>query len=502
MKKNKEIDIQKTFYGSSKSAKLYRFSMQITTAISLLAIVGYDNAIPIYIGSPKIYKILEIITIFAFTFDFILKTILAFEKANQKKKPQVRLKIPLFIQKKQASNSKAACIISYFLSAGTIANILAIIPYDYLPYPYRILILIARILKGASFSKSVQELTEGLKEKAFEISIVFVIFFFIIMGSSIVMLIAEGHRNPNIRSIFDAIWWSIVTFTTVGYGDITPITPIGRGVASFLMVMGISGIALLTGIVSSAFTDRILKLKLNTEEIMEKKIEKLSKHFIICGFGRVGKVVAKEMERFKKKFVIIEENPESAREAIENGYLVIIGSATDEEILKKARVKEAQGIALVMDSDADNIYTLITAKDENKNILAVARANSEDSVKKFVKLGAKTISPYQSSGYDISRMLISPKTAELVSIVMQSDTTIEMGEFYITKKSPYAGKKIKETDIRSKYNLIIIAMIGKDKTTKFNPKANDIIEIGSTLICVGTKEDMEKFEQIISQSSF
>ncbi|WP_198014780.1 potassium channel family protein [Hippea sp. KM1] len=497
MDRNKKIDIYKTFYGTSLSAKIYRFSMQIITALSLVAIVGYDNAIPIYIGSPKVYKVIELTTIFAFGFDFIIRTILFLERLNTKNEP-TGLGFPKILTPKNTAASRIRCIIAYAVSPGTLINLLSMVPYGYLPYPYRIAVLIARIFKGASFSKSVQELAEGLKEKTFEISIVFVIFFFVITGSSIVMLIAEGHKNPHIQNLFDAIWWSIVTFTTVGYGDITPITPIGRTIASFLMVMGISGIALLTGIISSAFTDRILKLKLNTEEIMERKIEKLSNHFIICGYGRVGKVVAKEMERFKKPFVVIEENQEAAREAIENGYLVITGSATDEEILKKARVKQAQGIALVMDSDADNIYTLITAKDENKDILAVARANSEDSVKKFVKLGAKTISPYQSSGYDISRMLISPKTAELVSIVMQSDKTIEMGEFYITKDSPYAGKKIKETDIRSRYNLIIIAMVGKDKSTRFNPKAEDIIDVGSTLICVGTKEDMERFEKAIS----
>ena len=102
-----------------------------------------------------------------------------------------------------------------------------------------------------------------------------------------------------------------------------------------------------------------------------------------------------------------------------------------------------------------------------------------------------------SSGYDISRMLISPRTAEFVSIIMQSDKTIEMGEFFISKDSPYANKTIKDTDIRSKYNIIIIAITFQNKETIFNPKADDIIKPKSTLICVGTKEDMEKFEKVI-----
>lgn len=471
----KKINIKETFYEDNRTSTIYRLFMQFICALSLLSIIGYDKAIPIYIGSPFVYKVLEYIAIFFLTFDLVIRNIMIFEEQKTLKD----------------------YFIAYFFSFSTVIDILSIIPYSWIPYPYRVTIAIARVLKGARFSRSAREVMEGLKEKRFEISLVFIMFTFMILASSIILFIVERGRNPEIKSIMDAIWWSIVTFTTVGYGDIIPDTTVGRIVASFLMIMGISGIALLTGIVSSAFTDRIIKMKLSLEEIMEKKIQKLTNHFIICGYGRVGRVVAKEMDRFKKPFVVIEENPETAQEAMNEGYLTIVGSATDEEILKKAKIKEAQGIALVMDSDADNLYALITAKDENKNILAVARANSEESVRKFLRLGAKTISPYQSSGYDISRMLISPRTAEFVSIVMQSDQTIEIGEFYINRNSKYANKKIKDTDIRSKYNIIIIAILTKDKKTIFNPKADDVIEVGSTLICVGKKEDMEKFEKTI-----
>ncbi len=471
------INIREVFYGDSLSASYFNAFMEIVILASIVSILGYDKAIPVNIGSPRIYRLIEIITIFIFIFEMIMRYIMTLEECKK---------------------TKPYSLIKYATSFVTVVDILSVIPYFFFPYPYRIFVLIARILKMIRFNRSIKELGFSIREKAFELSTVFFLFAFVVFTAAIVMFVLEHKVNPEIHNLFDALWWSIVTVTTVGYGDVKPVTPSGKIVASFLMIIGISSIAIITGVITTGFTDRLLKLKLNFGGIMEKKIAKLKNHYIICGYGRVGKIVAKELDKFRKPFVVIEEDAEKVQEAINNNYLVIKGSATEEEVLKHANVKEAKGIALVMDSDADNLYSLITAKDENREILAIARSNTEESIKKFIKLGAKTISPYQSSGYDISRMLISPRTAEFVSIVMQSDKTIEMGEFYISKDSPYMGKRIKDTDIRSKYNIIIIAISKKSQETVFNPKADDIIEEGSTLICVGTKDDMEKFEKVIA----
>ncbi len=471
-----ELKIRETLYSTSITSHYFSSFMEFAVFASIISILGYDSAIPINIGSPKIYKVIERITIAIFLIEMLLRFIMLCSECKRK---------------------KPYSLIKYFTSYTTLLDILSIIPYDVFPYPYRIIILIARLVKIARFSQSIKEMLATIQEKTFELSTVFFIFVFFLFSASIIMFSLERNINPEINTLFDAFWWSIVTVTTVGYGDIKPATNAGRIVASVLMILGISGIAVLTGIITTGFTDRLLKLKLNIGGVMEKKIAKLTNHYIICGYGRVGKIVAKELDRFHKQFVIIESNKDRVHEAVETNYLTITGSATDEEILKKANIKEAAGIALVMDSDADNLYALITAKDENREILAIARANTEDSIKKFIKLGAKTISPYQSSGYDISRMLISPRTAEFVSIIMQSDKTIEMGEFFISKDSPYANKKIKDTNIRSEYNIIIIAITSQNKETIFNPKADDTIKPKSTLICVGTKEDMEKFEKVV-----
>ncbi len=227
------------------------------------------------------------------------------------------------------------------------------------------------------------------------------------------------------------------------------------------------------------------------------KVRKMNKHFIICGYGRMSEVVSKELSDNGKEFVIIEKNEKTYQNAISKGYLAILGDATEEETLKQANIEKAKAIVLLMDSDATNLYTLIIAREENRNLMAIVRADSKESAKKFSKLGAKVISPYQLSAYSISRMLISPAVAEFISVLKSGDEVIEIGEFLIKPGSKYSNRRIKDTDIRSKYNIIVIKIVLPNKTYIFNPKAEDIIPENSIIVCVGEKENMEKFERNI-----
>ncbi len=374
---------------------------------------------------------------------------------------------------------------------------ISLIPYSIIPAPFSNIILIARFLKLKRFHRGLNEWFYILKDRFFELSIFFFTFVLFIIISSILILMAEHSINPQFRNIWDALWWSIVTITTVGYGDIYPITPAGKVIAAFIMITGISSIAILTSIVSTAFINRLIRIKMNTEEVIMNKVRKMNKHFIICGYGRMSEVVSKELSDNGKEFVIIEKNEKTYQNAISKGYLAILGDATEEETLKQANIEKAKAIVLLMDSDATNLYTLIIAREENRNLMAIVRADSKESAKKFSKLGAKVISPYQLSAYSISRMLISPAVAEFISVLKSGDEVIEIGEFLIKPGSKYSNRRIKDTDIRSKYNIIVIKIVLPNKTYIFNPKAEDIIPENSIIVCVGEKENMEKFERNI-----
>ena len=449
--------------------------MSSVTIISIISTLEYDSAKIVTYKSTLTYEVLESIIVSIFIMEYILK---------------------LSAYLKKLDKITTAAIGKFIITPINIVDALSFIPYFSMPYPYRLVILVARIIKLPRFITGIKTILDGLKESLVGVGVFFIILLFIIFSSSIMIFSLEHKVNPHeFQSITDAIWWSIVTITTVGYGDIYPVSTAGRILASIVMIIGISSIAILTSIFSSSFIDNLLqKLKYNREAAMEKSVDKLNNHFIVCGFGRVGKIVAKRLMENNKDFVIIERVENAIQDAQKQGYLTIYGDATDEEILGKAHIDRAQGIALLMESDAKNLYSLITAKDENRNIFAVARANTEESVKKFKKLGAKTISLYSTSADKISRMLIAPAVADFISITFGDEQDIKMDEYFIKNKSKYAGAKIKDTDIRSKFNIIIIAIVSKTGEYVFNPKADNVIDANSTLICIGRKKDMSIFK--------
>ena len=470
-----KVNLEELFYSGGRTSKLFNIFMSTVTIISIISTLSYDSARIVTYKPTLTYKILESIIISIFIMEYILK---------------------LSIYLKKLDKITAAAVGKFIIKPVNIIDVISFIPYFSISYPQRLTILVARIIKLPRFIPGIKTILDGLKESMVGVGIFFIILFFIIFSSSIMIFSIEHNANPHqFKSMADAVWWSIVTITTVGYGDIYPISTAGRILASIVMIIGISSIAILTSIISSSFTDKLLqKLKYNREAVMEKSINKLKNHFVLCGFGRVGKIVAKQLAEHNKNFVIIERTEDAIQHAQEQGYLTIYGDATNEEILAKAHINRAQGIALLMESDAKNLYSLITAKDENKNIFAVVRTNTEESIKKFKKLGAKTISLYQASAAKISQMLITPAVADFISITFGDDQNIEIGECFIKNRSKYAEKKIKDTDIRSKLNIIIIAIVSKTGEYIFNPKADNIIYADSTLICIGKKKDMSTFK--------
>lgn len=391
-----------------------------------------------------------------------------------------------------------------------LANIVAMIPFYLLPYPYTLLVVLARLLQFGRFSKKIMELFDVLKKSFYELTWFFAIFAFFLFVSSISIYLAESPYNPQFKSIFNAFWWSIVTATTVGYGDIVPITKTGKLIAAFLMIFGIISIAMLTSIITSAFTRKIIESKLNREELMQKTIDSLLNHYIICGFGKITSLVAQHLKANNIDFVIIEKDKDKAQEAMSQGYLTINADAANEKVLAQAGIMRAKGVAILTNSDAENLYILMSAKELNQSIFSIARVNAreneEEAIKRFKRLDATTISPYHTSATRVSRMILAPNAADVLFSIAGAKESIEIDEVRIPQGSIYDGKMIKQTNVRLDYNLMIIALVEEvfnpstkvfERKLKFNPSGNDYIRANTILICVGLSEDLLRFKKDI-----
>lgn len=485
------INLRNIFYTNKVTSYIFSLFMRFVLFASVISIVIYKGAkIFEYNTIKPFFFYIEMFTIIVIIAEFIINHITF--SAVLLKNREFSLKI----------------ILNQALNTLFIANVIAMVPFYLLPYPYVLLIVIARLLLFGRFSKRIMDLLNTVKNSFYELTWFFAVFTFFLFASSISIYMAESPYNPQFKSIFNAFWWSIVTATTVGYGDIVPITYAGRIIASFLMIFGIISIAMLTSIITSAFTRKIIETKLNQEEQVQKVVNELLNHYIICGFGKISTLVAQSLKSNNLDFVIIEKDKDKANEAIAFGYLTIIADAADEEVLMRAGITKAKAIAILTNSDAENLYILMSVKELNKDIAAIARVNAreneEEAIKRFKKIGAQTISPYHTSATRVSRMMLAPNAADVLFSIAGSKEAVEIDEFLILKGSVYEGKMIKETNIRSKYNLMIVALVKEvldgetkqhNRQLRFNPSGDDYIENGMILVCVGLSKDLNSFKK-------
>lgn len=230
---------------------------------------------------------------------------------------------------------------------------------------------------------------------------------------------------------------------------------------------------------------------------MKKEIDSLKNHYIICGFGRVGQQVASELKREGVPFVIVDNNPESVKRCAEEGYLYVQGDASDDDVLKEAGVERVKGLVTATDSDADNVYVTLSAKNLKNDIFVVARANTDSSEQKLYKAGAdRVISPYGIGGRRLASLLLRPTVVEFLDVVMHS-TEIEliMEEVVVHKKSPFAGATMADARVKCMTGANILAIKKKgDSKVIANPSPGVVIESGDRLVVFGTREQLKDLE--------
>lgn len=298
-------------------------------------------------------------------------------------------------------------------------------------------------------------------------------------------------------SAFEAFYMTVVTISTVGFGELHPLSETGRLFTAFLIVSGTGILAYTLGslvqfMVEGKFRD-IIGIKKMTQHI-----EKLNNHYIICGFGRIGKFISNEFSANKLPFVIVEQNQDVCEILKEDGYLYVQGDATIDATLEEAGILNARGIITGVTSDTDNVYITLTARGLNPNLYILARSGEEKTEKKLLRAGAsKVISPYTIGASRMAQAVLRPSVVDFIDIATgYHHLELQIEEIRVGQGSNLAGKTLQDSSIRSTHNIIIVAIRKKNAADMtFNPAANTTIEGGDTLIILGKPEAIENLEK-------
>ncbi len=277
-------------------------------------------------------------------------------------------------------------------------------------------------------------------------------------------------------SWYDSIYFTIVTLTTVGYGDIYPTSPLTKIVASIFIIAGTGTFLLFLGSIVEIFVGEKLE-----EVLAMERIGTINDHVILCGYGRVGKIIAAELREMKRDFIIIEKNEEKVKNIMENfDYYVIQDDARREEVLEKAMIYDSKALITTLAEDADNVFVIITAKALNPKLRVISTAINEDNRDKLRKIGAdEVITPEVVVGKVIARSLTVPS---ITSLFDRLELTSRQDACKLALKPEHAGKKIEDLGID------VLALVRGDKVIqKPNPKL--VLKEGDRIIAVAKKEE-------------
>ncbi|HLG96224.1 MAG TPA: NAD-binding protein [Bryobacteraceae bacterium] len=315
------------------------------------------------------------------------------------------------------------------------------------------------------------------------------------LGGGTLGFVLIEHYPP-----FDAFYMTLITITTVGYQEIRPLSHAGRIFNSFLIAFGVTIMLLAVG----GMTQAIIELELNQyfgKRRTKKMIDSLHDHYIVCGFGRVGRGAAGELKRAGAPFLVMDKNEDRVEWAIKAGMLAVLADATDDQNLKDAGILRAKGLIATLQSDADNLFVILSAKALKPSLLVSARVNSEQSEKKMRLAGAEYVfAPYDMTGNRMAQVMLKPHVFQFIDFTTKSmglDVGIE--QVRVPLGSEFVSKSLLEAKIRKDTGVIVLAIRKADGRMLFNPPAEAAIEAGDHLIVMGEAQNLRHLEQMLTE---
>jgi voltage-gated potassium channel len=299
-------------------------------------------------------------------------------------------------------------------------------------------------------------------------------------------------------TLFDALYMTIITISTVGFAEIKPLTPFGRTITIFIIVSGISMGTYSIGLAVKMLVEGELTRILGRFKL-EKMISELKNHFIICGYGRVGRIICEELSADFIKFVIIENDELVIAKLEARNYLYLQMDATSDEALLRAGIMNAKGIVTAVQSDADNVFISLTAKGLRPDVFILSRASDYKNEEKLIRAGSsRVVSPSFIGGTRMAQMLKRPTVVDFFDIAMMNKHLgLMMEEAEIGPNSNLIGKNLIDSHLRKDYGVIIVAIKKASNEMIFNPLPTEKLDAGDVLVFLGKKEEMGRMRTIL-----
>jgi voltage-gated potassium channel len=317
-----------------------------------------------------------------------------------------------------------------------------------------------------------------------KIIIIAVIFLALLFGGAFGYMILEN------TGFWMGMYLTVITVFTVGYGDIVPIHPAGRVFTVFLVISSVSFVMYTFSKITETMIEGELR-GLFKRRKMNKQISRLRDHYIVCGFGRIGKEICKILQEHHRPFLVIEKDEEESKSLDELQYMRLEGDAADDDVLQSAGIDRAKGLVSVVASDADNLYITLTARGLNPSLYIMARSSGGPGVQtKLKRAGAsKVISPYSIGARRMAHLIVRPTVSDFIDLTMRAgELDLMMEELKVSEASHLNGKNLIESEIRKKYDVIVVAIKRQDGVMLFNPRSETVIMAGDILIVLGASE--------------
>lgn len=306
-------------------------------------------------------------------------------------------------------------------------------------------------------------------------------------------MIIEGWR------FLDAIYMTVITISTVGYREINQVGDGGRVFTIFLVAIGVGFTLYVAAALVQFMVEGRIRIILGRRRL-DQKINRLKNHYIVCGYGRIGRVICRDLRRKPFDVVAIDKSPDLIPLMDADGILYVAGDAADEASLIKAGVKRAKGLVAALATDTDNVFLVLTVRQLAPELTIIARASQEAVKSKLLAAGADSVeSPYEMGAVSMAQHIIRPTVTNFLDLAFAHQRKdIQMEEIPVSESSKLVNVQLKDSGIRQNYNLIIIAIKKTDGHMLFNPSFEAVIMPGDTVIAVGELANLQKLEKILN----